>query len=78
VKNGSPLGYKFLNVLASKEGQACFSNAIQYAASNKDVVYDPKIKPRVATESGSLWISFDKVAELTPTWIEMWNKQIGR
>ena len=78
VKNGSPLGWKFMDTLASTEGQSCFANAMQYAASNRNVRYSEKVKPRVATEEGSLWISFDEVAKYSPTWIEMWNKQIGR
>ncbi len=78
VKNSSPLGWKFMDTLASVEGQNCFANAMQYAASNQNVKYSDKVKPRVATEEGSLWISFDDVARNTPAWIEMWNKQIGR
>ncbi len=78
VKNGSPLGWDSLNTLASAEGQTCFANAMQYAASNTQVSYSDKVKPRVATEGGSLWISFDDVAKNSASWIELWNKQIGR
>jgi len=78
IKNGSPLGYEFMNELASVEGQTCFSNAMLYAASNTNVKYDPKIEPRVAVAEKSVWVSFDKIAEYMPVWVEMWNKQIGR
>jgi putative spermidine/putrescine transport system substrate-binding protein len=78
VKNGSPLGYQFMNTLASAEGQSCFANLIQYSASNKNVKYSEKVAPRVASDSDSMWVDFSAVAKKTPQWIEMWNKQIGR
>ena len=78
VKNGSPLGFRFMDMLASVEGQSCFANAMQYPASNVNVKYSDKVKPRIAPTASSLWISFDDVARNAPQWIEMWNKQIGR
>ncbi|HEY0295280.1 MAG TPA: extracellular solute-binding protein [Bordetella sp.] len=78
VKNGSPLGWDFVNDLAGAEGQACFANAMLYAASNKNVKYDPKVEPRVAVAEKSVWFPSDKIVANTPKWIEMWNKQIGR
>lgn len=78
VKNGSDLGYEFLNELASVGGQTCFSNAMLYAGSNENIVYDPKVKPRVATAETSVWVPFEDIADHAPEWIEMWNKQIGR
>jgi putative spermidine/putrescine transport system substrate-binding protein len=78
VKNGSPLGFQFMDMLASAEGQACFANAMQYPASNMNVKYSDKLKPRIAPADRSLWISFDDVAKNAPQWIEAWNKQIGR
>lgn len=78
VKNGSPLGYQFMNVLASTEGQTCFANAMQYTASNGHVQYSPKVAQRIAKDDESLWLSFTEVARKTPMWVEMWNKQIGR
>ncbi|MGI4860454.1 MAG: extracellular solute-binding protein [Janthinobacterium lividum] len=78
VRNGSPLGLRFLNTLASVEGQTCFSNAMQYAASNRNVRYDAKVAPRIAKKEGSLWIDFKDVQAHAPQWIEQWNKQIGR
>jgi putative spermidine/putrescine transport system substrate-binding protein len=78
VKNASPLGIQFVKELAAADGQACFSNAMQYTASNTKVKYLPNVQPRIATDDNSLWVNFDDVAKNTPTWIEMWNKQIGR
>lgn len=78
VKNGSPLGYQFINMLASNEGQTCFANRMQYSASNKNVVYIDAVKPRIAKDEESMWLDFQQVSKLTPTWVEMWNKQIGR
>lgn len=78
VKNGSPLAYQFMNIVASSEGQSCFANRIQYSASNKNVKYSDKVKPRVAKDEDSMWLPFQEIAKLTPRWIEMWNKQIGR
>jgi putative spermidine/putrescine transport system substrate-binding protein len=78
VKNGSPLGYQFLNALSSAAGQSCFSNAMQYTASNRDVHYSAQVKPRVATVDGSIWVDFEEIGKFVPQWIEAWNKQIGR
>ena len=78
VKNGSPLGLQFMNALASVEGQTCFSNAMQYTASNINVKYLPKVQPRIATEEQSIWLSFDDIAAAAPQWVETWNKQIGK
>lgn len=78
VKNGSPLAYQFMNELASADGQSCFANLIQYSASNSKVKYSDQVKPRVAQDGDSLWLSFDTISKKTPQWVEMWNKQIGR
>ncbi|MFM0662289.1 ABC transporter substrate-binding protein [Paraburkholderia sediminicola] len=78
VKNGSPLGFQFMNVLASADGQSCFANLLQYSASNQNVKYSDKVKPRVAQDNDSLWLPFDVVSKKTPQWVEIWNKQIGR
>lgn len=78
VKNGSPLAYQFMNVLASAEGQSCFVNSMQYNASNAQVVYSDKVKPRIAKDEESLWLSFAEVSKKTPAWVDAWNKQIGR
>ena len=78
VRNGSPLGLQFLNELASADGQSCFVNAMQYAASNLHVKYDTRVAPRVATQDKSIWVEFEQVSEHSPQWIEQWNKQIGR
>lgn len=78
VKNGSPLAWQFLNVLASAEGQGCFAEAIQYPAANRNVQYSAKLKARIAPEDRTLWPSYDEISKHTPAWIELWNKQIGR
>ncbi|TCT03074.1 extracellular solute-binding protein [Paralcaligenes ureilyticus] len=78
VKNGSPLGFDFINEIASTPGQTCFANKMLYSAANKDVKYDKDVAPRVAKDDESLWLPFDVIAEETPKWVEMWNKQIGR
>jgi putative spermidine/putrescine transport system substrate-binding protein len=78
VKNGSPLAWQFLNVIASTEGQSCFGEAIQYPMSNRNVEYSATLKSRIAPEDRTLWPPFDEISTLTPAWIEMWNKQIGR
>ncbi|WP_459615082.1 extracellular solute-binding protein [Bordetella sp. 2513F-2] len=78
VKNGSPLGFDFMNVIASDEGQTCFANKMGYSASSKNVKYEDRVKPRVASDDTSLWLPFPEIARNTPSWVELWNKQIGR
>jgi putative spermidine/putrescine transport system substrate-binding protein len=78
VKNGSPLGFQFMNMLSSADGQSCFANILQYSASNKNVTYSDKVKPRVPQDKDSMWLPFDVISKKTPEWVETWNKQIGR
>jgi putative spermidine/putrescine transport system substrate-binding protein len=78
VKNGSPLGFQFMNMLSSTEGQSCFANILQYSASNKNVTYSDKVKPRIPQDKESMWLPFDVISKKTPEWVETWNKQIGR
>ncbi|SDV48973.1 extracellular solute-binding protein [Chitinasiproducens palmae] len=78
VKNGSPLGLQFMNVIASAEGQSCFANLIQYSASNAHVKYSDRVAARVPQDGESMWLPFDVISKKTPQWVEMWNKQIGR
>lgn len=78
VKNGSPLGFEFMNIIASDEGQTCFANKMVYSASSKNVKYQDDVKPYVATDETSLWLPFPEIARNTPAWVELWNKQIGR
>jgi putative spermidine/putrescine transport system substrate-binding protein len=78
VKNGSPLGFQFMNEIASASGQSCFANAMQYSASNKNVKYADKVAQRVAKDNDSMWLPFDVISQKTPQWVEQWNKQIGR
>ena len=78
VKNGSPLGFEFMNIIASDEGQTCFANKLGYSASSKNVKYEDKVKPRVASDETSLWLPFPDIARHTPEWVDLWNRQIGR
>ena len=78
VKNSSPLSLPFMNEIASVEGQTCFANKIQYFASNMNVQYTEPLKSRVPTDADTLWLSFGDMSRLTPKWVEMWNKEIGR
>jgi len=78
VENGSPLGFEFMNVIASDEGQTCFANKMGYSASSKNVKYLDSVKPHVASDETSLWLPFPDIARNTPKWVELWNKQIGR
>jgi len=77
VKNGSPLGWKFIDFVLSPEPQACWGNALQYGMSNTQVKFSPKVAPRITKLPEILWPPFDQLASHQGAWVEQWNKTIG-
>lgn len=77
VKNGSDLGWQFIDLALSPEPQACWGNALQYGMSNTKVTYTPKAAPRITKFSEILWPPFEKVPAVVGGWVEKWNKEIG-
>jgi putative spermidine/putrescine transport system substrate-binding protein len=77
VKNGSPLGWDFINHALSPEPQQCWGNILQYGMSNSKVEYLPKIAPRITKLPEILWPPFGEIAPKSGGWIERWNKEIG-
>jgi putative spermidine/putrescine transport system substrate-binding protein len=79
IKNGSPLGFEFMNMLASAEGETCFANKMGYGVPNKNVKYSASVQPFVEEDASTLiFMPFADIARNTPKWVELWNKQIGR
>lgn len=77
VKNGSPLGYQFIDVALQPGPQACFGNLLQYGMSNQKVTFDAKVAPRITKFDEILWPPFEESLPHTAGWIERWNKEIG-
>jgi putative spermidine/putrescine transport system substrate-binding protein len=78
VKNGSELAWDFINVLLTPEPQRCFADRLQYGMSNTKVTYSPKIQPRITKLDEILWPPFEQMPPKMATFVEQWNKQIGR
>jgi putative spermidine/putrescine transport system substrate-binding protein len=78
VKGGSDLAWQYMDVALSPGPQACFANKIRYGVSNKNVVYDPKIKSQVTDLSLLLDAPFKEFPKNQGKWVERWNKEIGR
>jgi putative spermidine/putrescine transport system substrate-binding protein len=78
VKNGSDAGWSFIDFVLSTEPQACWGNKLQYGMSNTNVVFDPKIAPRITRMPEILWPPFEQLPSRVSAWVEQWNKTIGR
>lgn len=78
VKGSPGLAWEFMDVAMSAEPQACFANKIQYGVTNKNVVYDVKVKPHI-TDLGLVVLPPARdIVKYKPQWVEQWNKEIGR
>lgn len=78
VKNGSELGWEFIDTLLMAENQECFAHAINYAVVNKDVNYNEKLGSRIPDSASVRWPDFVGVSERMPQWVDRWNREIGR
>ena len=78
VKGSAEIGWDFIDIALSAGPQACFANRIRYGVTNKNVVYDPKIKPQITDLSLLLIPPYKEFASFQSKWVEQWNKEIGR
>ena len=78
VKGGSDLAWQFIDVAMSAEPQACFGNKMRQGVTNKNVVYDAKVKPKITDLSLVVLPPAKELALHLPQWVEQWNKEIGR
>ncbi len=76
VKNGSDLGWAFINHALSAPPQQCWGNKLQYGMSNSKVVYQPEVEPRITKLPEILWPPFGQLAPKVGGWIERWNKEV--
>ena len=77
IKNGSPLGYQFIDVTLEQGPQARFGNQLQYGMSNTKVTFDAKVQPRITKMDEILWPPFEQAPAHFSRWVERWNKEIG-
>jgi putative spermidine/putrescine transport system substrate-binding protein len=78
IKNSSDLGYDFVNSTLSKEAQSCFGSAVRYGVTNKNAVFDPKIKHEITDTSIIVFPPYRQIVPHQSSWVETWNKEIGR
>jgi len=78
VKNSPDLAWQYLDIAMSAEPQACFANKIRYGVTNKNVVYDPKVKPKITDLNLVLLPPARELQQYQAQWVEQWNKEIGR
>ncbi len=78
IKNSSDLGYDFVNTTLSKEAQSCFGSAVRYGVTNKDAIFDAKIKHEITDPSIIVFPPYRQIVPHQSDWVETWNKEIGR
>jgi putative spermidine/putrescine transport system substrate-binding protein len=76
VKNGSDLGWAYINSLLAPVPQQEFGEFLNCYTGNSKVVPSEKVRSRVAPWQQCRFAPFDKVAAASPHWIERWNKEI--
>lgn len=78
VANGSDAGWDFINTMLDAENQGCFANAVGYAVVNSEVEYAEPLASRAPSYQDVRWPDFAGISEQMPTWVDQWNRTVGR
>jgi putative spermidine/putrescine transport system substrate-binding protein len=78
VKNAPDLAWRFVDIALSPGPQQCFTERLQYPVVNDKVVYPEKLRPRIAKLDEIRFPPADVVQRNSASWVERWNKEIGR
>ncbi len=78
VKNSTPLALEYANFDLSPAVQSCFGTAVRYGVSNKDAKIDASVAHEITNPADLIVPPYQNVVSKEGSWIEMWNKQIGR
>ncbi len=78
VKNGSDLGWKFIDSAMGAQGQGCFASKTRYGITNLKAVFDASAAPTITKYEDLAIPSYRDINRSREAWIEAWNKQIGR
>lgn len=76
VKNGSPLGFDFINTALSVEAQSCFGAAIRYGVANMKATFPPKVQVQITKYNEIVFPPFKDIPSRQAKWVETWNKEI--
>ncbi|HTY65780.1 MAG TPA: extracellular solute-binding protein [Alphaproteobacteria bacterium] len=77
VANGSPLGWKFIDVALAPQPQACFADKMQYGIVNMKARPDPKVAARLVKWNETRVPPYETIGSHIAGWLERWNKEIG-
>lgn len=78
VKNGSELGWDFVNSTLDASVQGCFGSKIRYGVGNASATFDDKVKHQITKFSELVFPPFRDIIKRQGNWIETWNKELGR
>lgn len=78
VRGGSDLGWDFINTALSREAQSCFGSAIRYGVGHANPNFDPKVAHQITRIDQIVYPPFRDIPSRQNSWIETWNKEIGR
>lgn len=77
VTNGSPLAWKFIDIVMSPAPQTCFAEKMQYGIVNTKAQPSPKTAERLVKWNETRVPPYDTIGSYIPKWLERWNKEIG-
>jgi putative spermidine/putrescine transport system substrate-binding protein len=78
VKNGSDLGWDFVNSTLDAKIQGCFGSKVRYGVANMSATFDEKVKHEITRFDELIFPPFREIIKRQAGWIETWNKEIGR
>jgi putative spermidine/putrescine transport system substrate-binding protein len=77
VKNGSDLGWAYINSLLAPGPQAEVVQRLNYGTSNPKVQLSAEFQKRITPWQQCRWAPAEKIAQYKSAWIERWNKEIN-
>ncbi|HVY16731.1 MAG TPA: extracellular solute-binding protein [Rhodopila sp.] len=77
VRNAPDSAWDFIDWCLSAPPEACWGNAMNYGMANQDVVYSPKVAPRIVKMNELIWPPYGEISKYRSDWVETWNREIG-
>lgn len=77
VTNGSPLAWRFIDIVLAPQPQACFAEKMQYGIVNTKAQPSPKTAARLVKWNETRLPPYETLGDYIPKWLERWNKEIG-
>lgn len=77
-KNANEAVWPYLDIMLSAEAQLNFAKKLNYGVTNTQVVYPPELAPRITPWQQAALPPYAEIAEKRASWVDRWNREIGR